>query len=152
MTRRQNPAEIGPGADAKEDHLDLNGHNVRLRIYIGEDKRHGQQPLYEAIVLKARQLQMAGATVVKGIVGYGRSTRLHTTEVLFSEDLPVVVEIVDGYEKVQSLVALLSGINQIGLVTCDELNVLLYPPVPTPADQASSASSSGTHNRLSRSR
>jgi PII-like signaling protein len=138
MTLRQNPAEIGPGADAKEDHLQLNGHNVRLRIYIGEDKRHGEQPLYEAIVLKARQLQLAGATVVKGIVGYGRSTRLHTTEVVFSEDLPVVVEIVDAYEKVQSLVALLSEINEIGLVTCDELNVLLYPPVATPADQASS--------------
>jgi uncharacterized protein len=138
MTLRRDPAEIGLGGDAKGDHLDLNGHNVRLRIYIGEDKRHGEQPLYEAIVLKARQLQMAGATVVKGIVGYGRSTRLHTTDVVFSEDLPVVVEIVDGYEKVQSLVALLSGINEIGLVTCDEVNVLLSPPVATPADQASS--------------
>ena len=130
---------------------------MRLRIYIGEDKRHGEQPLYEAIVLKARQLQMAGATVVKGIVGYGRSTRLHTTEVLFSEDLPVVVEIVDGYEKVQSLVALLSGINQIGLVTCDEstscyIRPFPHPPTRRPSDHASSASSGGAHNRCSRSR
>ena len=81
--------------------MEINGHNVRLRIYIGEDKRHGDRPLYEAIVLKARHLQMAGATAVKGTLGYGRSTRLHSTEVLFSEDLPVIVEIVDSQEKIR---------------------------------------------------
>jgi PII-like signaling protein len=116
-------------AVAREMHLDPNGKNARLRIYIGEDKRHGEQPLYEAIVLKARQLQMAGATVVRGSLGYGRSTRLHTTEVVFSEDLPVIVEIVDSHEKIQSFVPLLAGFNDIGLVTCDAVSVLLYPPV-----------------------
>lgn len=110
--------------------MDPNGKNVRLRIYIGEDKRHGNQPLYEAIVLKARQLQMAGATVVRGTLGYGRSTRLHTTEVVFSQDLPVIVEIVDSQDKIRNFFPLLAGFNAIGLVTCDEVSVLLYPPVP----------------------
>lgn len=109
--------------------MEINGHNVRLRIYIGEDKRHGDRPLYEAIVLKARHLQMAGATVVKGTLGYGRSTRLHSTEVLFSEDLPVIVEIVDSQEKITSFVQLLVGFKEIGLVTCDEVRVQLCPPV-----------------------
>jgi PII-like signaling protein len=115
--------------------LDPNGNNARLRIYIGEDKRHGDQSLYEAIVLKARQMQMAGATVVRGTLGYGRSTRLHTTEVVFSEDLPVIVEIVDSHDKIRSFVPLLAGFNEIGLVTCDEVSVLLYPPVPGPSDK-----------------
>ena len=110
--------------------MDVNGKNARLRVYVGEDKQHGGQPLYEAIVLKARQLGMAGATVVRGSQGYGRSTRLHTTGVVFSEDLPVIVENVDSHDKLQQLVALLAGIREIGLVTCDEVSVLLYPPIP----------------------
>ena len=123
-------------AAAREILLDPNGNNARLRIYIGEDKRHGDQPLYEAIVLKARQLQMAGATVVRGTLGYGRSTRLHTTEVVFSEDLPVIVEIVDSHEKIQSFVPLLAGFGEIGLVTCEPVSVLLYPPIPGPSDKS----------------
>jgi PII-like signaling protein len=122
-------------AVAREVPLDPNGKNGRLRIYIGEDKRHGDQSLYEAIVLKARNMQMAGATVVRGTLGYGRSTRLHTTEVVFSEDLPVIVEIVDSHEKIRSFVPLLAGFNEIGLVTCDDVSVLLYPPVPVAADK-----------------
>jgi PII-like signaling protein len=121
-----------PFAGAREMLLDPNGKNARLRIYIGEDKRHGDQSLYEAIVLKARQIQMAGATVVRGTLGYGRSTRLHTTEVVFSEDLPVIVEIVDSHDKIRNFVPLLAGFDEIGLVTCDEVSVLLHPPVPGP--------------------
>jgi PII-like signaling protein len=109
--------------------LDPKGRNARLRIYIGEDKRHADRPLYEAIVLKARQLQMAGATVVRGTLGYGRSTRLHTTDVVFSEDLPVIVEIVDSEERIAKFVPLLAAFDEIGLVTCDEVRVLLYPPI-----------------------
>jgi len=109
--------------------LDPKGRNARLRIYIGEDKRHADQSLYEAIVIKARQLQMAGATVVRGTLGYGRSTRLHTTEVVFSEDLPVIVEIVDSEERIAKFVPLLAGYDEIGLVTCDAVRVLLYPPL-----------------------
>jgi PII-like signaling protein len=110
--------------------LDVNSKSVRLRIYVGEDKRHGNQPLYKAIVLKAHQLQLAGATVVRGTLGYGRSTRLHTTDVVFSEDLPAIVEIVDGEDKIMKFVTLLAGFSEIGLVTCDEVRVLLCPPIP----------------------
>jgi len=130
MEREDAPAAVG-----RERLLDPNVKNARLRIYIGEDKRHGDQSLYGAIVLKARQMQMAGATVVRGTLGFGRSTRLHTTEVVFSEDLPVIVEIVDTHDKIRSFVPLLAGFNEIGLVTCDEVSVLLYPPVPDPSDK-----------------
>lgn len=116
--------------------MNASDNHARLRIYVGEDKRHGDKPLYEAIVLKARQLQMAGATVVKGVLGYGRSTRLHTSDVVFSQDLPVIVEIVDSHEKLQRLVALLSGFKEIGLVTCDEVKVLLNPPLPATSNQS----------------
>jgi PII-like signaling protein len=78
---------------------------------------------------------MAGATVVRGTLGYGRSTRLHTTEVVFSEDLPVIVEIVDSRDNIRTFVALLAGFNEIGLVTCDEVSVLLYPPLPASANK-----------------
>jgi PII-like signaling protein len=125
-----------PAALAREKPLDPNGQNARLRIYIGEDKRHGEQPLYEAIVLKARHMQMAGATVVRATLGYGRSTRLHTTEVIFSEDLPVIVEIVDSHKNIQSFVRLLAGFNEIGLVTCDAVSVLLYPAILSPSDKS----------------
>ena len=110
--------------------MDVHGKNSRLRIYIGGDKRHGNKPLYQAIVYKARQLQMAGATVVHGTLGFGRSTRLHTTSVVFSEDLPVVVEIVDTDDKIQEFMLLLASIDEIGLVTCDDVTVLLSPNRP----------------------
>lgn len=99
--------------------------HARLRIYLGEDKRHGDQPLYLAILRKARQLQMAGATVLRGSQGYGRSTRLHTTDVVFSEDLPVIIEIVDRRDSVRRFAALLEDIKEIGLVTCDDVDVLI---------------------------
>jgi PII-like signaling protein len=123
----------GPAAVATVMRLDPNARNARLRIYIGEEKRHGDIPLYEAVVLKARQMQMAGATVVRGTLGYGRSTRLHTIRVVFSEDLPVIVEIVDSHDRIQSFVPLLAGFKEIGLVTCDEVSVLLHPPIPSPS-------------------
>jgi len=117
-----------PGSDAtRAAPTQPEAHHARLRIYVGEDKRHGERPLYAVIVLKALQLQMAGATVLRGTQGYGRSTRLHTTGVLFSEDLPVVVEIVDTRERIERFCALLAGIDEIGLVTCEDVRVLLNP-------------------------
>ena len=107
--------------------MDSGDKNARLRIYLGEDKRHGDQPLYLAILRKARQLQMAGATVLRGSQGYGRSTRLHTTDVVFSEDLPVIIEIVDRRDSVRKFAALLEDIKEIGLVTCDDVDVLINP-------------------------
>lgn len=132
MTGPQPPAQIGREAARGEEIVDIKGKHARLRIYVGEDKRHGEKPLYEAIVLKARNVQMAGATVVRGSLGYGRSTRLHTTGVVFSEDLPVIVEIVDSHDNIRKFAALLAGINDIGLVTCDEVTVVSSPPIASP--------------------
>jgi len=85
---------------------------MRLRIYLDEDKRDGDRPLYQAIIRQARQMHLAGATVLRGTQGYGRSTRLHTADVLFSDDLPVVIEII-------RIVALLERREDIGLITCE---------------------------------
>ncbi len=98
-----------------------------LRIFIGEDKKYGRQPLYEAIVLKAREMQLAGATVLRGPMGFGRSSRMHTTKILaLSEDLPLVIEIVDTEDKVRKLVEVLNGMIGSGLVTLEKVQVLQY--------------------------
>ena len=100
---------------------------VLLRIFIGEDDRDGGRPLYESIVLKAREMQLAGATVLRGGIGFGRSSRLHTTKILrLSEDLPLIVEIVDGEEKVNAFLPVLEGIMSSGLVTLEKVEVLQY--------------------------
>jgi PII-like signaling protein len=96
---------------------------VRLRIYLGEEKREGDRPLFQAIIRQARKMHMGGATVMRGTQGYGRSTRLHTTEVLFSDDLPVVIEIVDRAENVDAMVALLEHRTDIGLMTYEPLEL-----------------------------
>ena len=97
---------------------------VRMRIYVGEDKRHGERPLYQAIVRFAREHHISGATVLRGTQGFGRSSRLHTTDVLFSEDLPAIIEIIDTDEKVRGLLTLLSDIGDIGLITLETVEVL----------------------------
>jgi uncharacterized protein len=100
---------------------------VLLRIFIGEDDRHQHLPLYEAIVLKAREHHLAGATVLRGPMGFGHSSRLHTAKVLrLSEDLPMVVEIVDSEDKVNSFLTLLDGMMGSGLVTIEKVKVLQY--------------------------
>ena len=98
-----------------------------LRIFVGEDDRHGHQPLYQAIVLKARELHLAGATVLRGPLGYGHSSRLHTTKILrLSEDLPVVVEIVDSEERINDFLPVLDGMMTSGLITLERVAVLQY--------------------------
>ena len=78
---------------------------VLLRIFIGEDDRAGRLPLYEAIVLAAREQKLAGATVLRGLIGFGRSSHLHTTKILrLSQDLPIVIEIVDAEDKINAFV------------------------------------------------
>ena len=101
---------------------------VLLRIFIGEDKKHGHQPLYEAIVLKAREMDLAGATVLRGPIGYGHSSRLHTTKILrLSEDLPMVIEIVDAEDKINAFVAVLDDMmSSGGLVTLAKVQILQY--------------------------
>ncbi|HTZ81075.1 MAG TPA: DUF190 domain-containing protein [Stellaceae bacterium] len=100
-----------------------------LRIFLGQDDRHGHQPLYEAIVLKAREQGLAGATVLRGPMGFGHSSTLHTTKVLrLSQDLPIVVEIVDSEEKIAAFLPLLDGMMGSALVTLEKVQVLQYGP------------------------
>jgi PII-like signaling protein len=105
-----------------------------LRIFIGESDEFDGRPLYEAIVLKARETGLAGATVLRGPMGFGRSSRLHTTKVLrLSQDLPLLIEIVDTPDKIEAFVAALNGMMGSGLVTTEKVRVLRYgteePPV-----------------------
>ena len=104
-----------------------------LRIFVGEsDQWHGQ-PLYEAIVLKARELHMAGATVLKASMGFGANSRLHTAKVLrLSEDLPMVIEIVDAQEKIDELLPHLDEMVQEGLVTLEKAHVIKYRAAKSP--------------------
>jgi PII-like signaling protein len=98
-----------------------------LRIFIGENDRHAGRPLYEAIVLKARALHLAGATVLRGPMGFGRSSRLHTAKILrLSEDLPLVIEIVDAEERIRAFLAELEPMVGNGLVTLEKVQVLRY--------------------------
>lgn len=98
-----------------------------LRVLIGEsDIWHGR-PLYEAIVLKARELHLAGATVFRGLMGFGASSRLHTTKILrLSADLPIVVEIVDAREKIELILPFLDEAVRDGLVTMERAEVIWY--------------------------
>jgi len=99
----------------------------RLRIFVGESDRHGHHPLYEAIVLKAREQGMAGATVLRGVMGYGKHSVLHTAKILrLSEDLPMVIEIVDSREKVEEFLPYLDEMITDGLVTLEPVRVLQY--------------------------
>lgn len=104
---------------------------VLLRIFIGEDDKHGNLPLYEAIVLKARELHLAGATVLRGPVGFGHSSHIHTTKILrLSQDLPIVIEIVDAKEKIDAFLPVLDGMMGSGLVTLEKVQVLQYGEAP----------------------
>jgi PII-like signaling protein len=98
-----------------------------LRIFFGEDDKLGGRPLYEAVVLKAREMQLAGATVLRGPMGFGASSRLHTAKILrLSEDLPLVIEIVDSEEKINEFLPVLDGMMSSGLVTLEKVQVLQY--------------------------
>lgn len=100
---------------------------VVLRILIGESDRWEHKPLYEAIVLKARELHLAGATVLRGAMGFGKSSRLHTAKILrLSMDLPLVIEIVDSEEKIQSFLPVLDQMMGGGLVTMEKVKVIHY--------------------------
>jgi uncharacterized protein len=102
-----------------------------LRIFIGESDRWKNQPLYEAIVLKAREMHLAGATVLRGPMGYGKSSRLHTAKILqLSMDLPLVIEIVDAEEKIQSFLPALDEMMKGGLVTLEKVRVIDYRANP----------------------
>ncbi len=105
-----------------------------LRIFIGENDRYHGRPLYEALVLKARELHLAGATVLRGPLGFGRSSRLHSAKILrLSEDLPMVVEIVDRQPKIEELLGATDRMIASGLVTLEKVQVLQYGDGRTPS-------------------
>ncbi|MCL2716742.1 MAG: DUF190 domain-containing protein [Alphaproteobacteria bacterium] len=100
---------------------------LMLRIYIGEDDDFKGRPLYEAITLKARELHLAGATVFRGQMGFGKSSRLHTTKILrLSEDLPLVIEIIDAEDRINAFLPVLGTMMASGLVTLEKIQVVQY--------------------------
>jgi len=112
----------------------LEGEGVLLRVFLGElDRWHGA-PLYQAIVLAAREAGLAGATVLRGPMGFGARSRLHTTKILrLSEALPVVIEIVDTQERIDAFVPKLDEMMGDGLVTIERVRILRYRAKPIEA-------------------
>ena len=110
-----------------------------LRIFVGESDRWEHRPLYEAIVLKARELHLAGATVLRGPMGFGKSSRLHTAKILrLSLDLPLVIEIVDSEEKINAFLPALDSMIGGGLVTLEKVKVVHYRSGQNAPDTAAS--------------
>jgi uncharacterized protein len=104
---------------------------VLLRIFLGEGDMWRGKPLYEAIVLKAREMHIAGATVLRGPMGFGHSSRLHTAKILrLSEDLPLVIEIVDAPDKIQAFLSEIEAMMGSGLITTEKVSVLRYGRTP----------------------
>ena len=110
-----------------------------LRIFIGESDRWQHRPLYEAIVLRARELHLAGATVLRGPMGFGKSSRLHTAKILrLSMDLPLVIEIIDSEEKLTAFLPVLDEMMKGGLVTLEKVKVIDYRANPDASAQSGS--------------
>lgn len=98
-----------------------------LRVFIGESDKFEGRPLYQVIVERARQRELAGATVLRGYLGYGANSRIHSARIMrLSEDLPMVIEIVDEPERIISFAAELDGLIQEGLVTMEKVEVVIY--------------------------
>ena len=98
-----------------------------LRIFVGESDKRGHRPLYEVIVLRAREAGLAGATVLRGVMGFGKHSVLHTAKILrLSEDLPMVIEIVDSLEKIERFLPVLDELISDGLVTLERVRVIHY--------------------------
>ena len=105
--------------------------SILLRIFIGESDRWQHQPLYEAIVMRAREMHLGGATVLRGPMGFGKSSRMHTAKILrLSMDLPIVIEIVDSEEKINAFLPELEKMMTGGLVTLERVQVFEYRHVP----------------------
>jgi hypothetical protein len=115
--------------------MKLEGEAQLLRIFVGESDRWQGKPVYEAIVLKARELGLAGATVLRGPMGFGANSRLHTVKILrLSEDLPMIVEIVDSETKIKTLLPHIDMMVSEGLVTLEKVHVIKYTSKqPAPA-------------------
>ena len=108
----------------------ITGQAYRLRIYVGESAHYHHQPLYHAILLEARKMGLAGATVVRAMEGYGPSNRIHTANLIdLSADLPIVIEIIDSEEYLTQFMTVLDGMVAGGLVTLDPVHVVQYGKV-----------------------
>ena len=114
--------------------MHIDGPGLRLRVYIGEtDSWHGR-PLYDALVISAREMGLAGATVLRGVEGFGAQSRLHSAKVLrLSENLPMVVEIVDRDERIRAFLAACDEMITDGLVTVDPVEIVKYVATPRPS-------------------
>ena len=113
--------------------LPENGH--LLRIFIGETDKHNGQPLYEWILLQAREFGLAGVTITRGIEGFGARSRIHTTKLLrLSEDLPIIIEIVDTMEKIEAFLPIIDDAVQEGLATVEKVNIRFYRGGEAPVD------------------
>jgi len=105
----------------------IEGQGLLVRIYIGESDRHDGVPLYEAIVLRLRELGLAGATVLRGIEGFGAHAHLHTTRLLrLSEDLPILIEVVDAEDRIRAVLPELNEMVGDGLITLERVEVIAY--------------------------
>ncbi len=107
--------------------MKIEGEGQLLRVFIGESDRWHGRPLYEAIVLKAREMGMAGATVLRGMMGFGADSRLHTAKVLrLSEDLPIVIEIIDNAARIEAFLPTLDAMVTEGMITLENVHILAY--------------------------
>jgi len=111
--------------------MKIKGEGKLIRVFIGESDKLGHQPLYEAIVMKAREIGMAGATVLRGVEGYGARSRIHTAKILrLSEDLPLVIELVDTVEKIDSFIKVADELFEKagcgGLITEERAGIIRY--------------------------
>jgi uncharacterized protein len=107
--------------------MELPSESLLLRIFVGESDKADGKPLYEAIVEEARKRGMAGATVLRGFLGFGANSRIHTSKILrLSEDLPIVIEIADAAEKIEAFLPDLNGMIDEGLVTLEKVQVIAY--------------------------
>jgi PII-like signaling protein len=115
--------------------MKISGPGMLLRVFIGESDRWHGKPLYEALVLKAREAGLAGATVLRAIEGFGAHSRLHTAKVLrLSEDLPLVIEIVDVEERIRAFIPVCDEMMGEGLITLERVEVLKYAPGRAPGE------------------
>lgn len=107
--------------------MKIEGEGQLLRVFVGESDRWHGKPLYEAIVVAAREAGLAGATVLRGMEGFGASSRIHTLKILrLSNDLPVVIEIVDKEERIEAFLPILDGMVTEGMITLEKVHIIAY--------------------------
>jgi PII-like signaling protein len=107
--------------------MKIEGEALLLRIFLGESDKQGSRPLYEVIVEEARRRGLAGATVLRGMLGFGANSRIHTAKILrLSEDLPIVIEIVDVAERIEAILPDLDTMLHEGLITLEKVRVIAY--------------------------